>query len=400
MRQLIRAMLVLLLVSAVSACEHVDTFTVYCSSGCDEIEQAVEAVEDMPYDQFPWNDDPVGHVFFVVDDTLMRVAARPHAAPLDLDNLLDGLSPGSDASAGPSPSGVWLALDSGREICREEGQSLDEPSWNCLATAQLGDRTRELPDGSYQRTVGTFGVSALQPVRLSGGRLIHDAKVPVVGEGGGRIVFVSQSGQETAGVRFGGPEGGLHIYGVSRMAGSNVWSDPVLLSGESPFPYHGYPRLSPDGRTLVMDCFDELDVTLPRSICEVAVDGSGFRVAVTPEMGDVGGRPSGMSGATHHASYAPDGSIVFESDWAALVDEGWQRCEAVWRLAPGSTEPEPLDPGKCDDNTPCVLPDGRVASLWLPAGGHEIKVLEPADGWFFMLLQGRDVADVSLGCSY
>jgi hypothetical protein len=55
-----------------------------------------------------------------------------------------------------------------------------------------------------------------------------------------------------------------------------------------------------------------------------------------------------------------------------------------------------------NDNSPCVLPDGRVVSLWLlrPGGSgfHEIKVMDPDGTNQFMALTDVNVFDVGIGC--
>jgi hypothetical protein len=55
-----------------------------------------------------------------------------------------------------------------------------------------------------------------------------------------------------------------------------------------------------------------------------------------------------------------------------------------------------------NDNSPCVLPDGRIASLWLdrPGGSeaHEIKVMAPDGSSYILVLTEVDVADIGLGC--
>lgn len=55
-----------------------------------------------------------------------------------------------------------------------------------------------------------------------------------------------------------------------------------------------------------------------------------------------------------------------------------------------------------NDNSPCVLPDGNIVSLWLNrpggSGDHELKVMEQDGGSYFMLVTGADVADIGLGC--
>jgi hypothetical protein len=57
-----------------------------------------------------------------------------------------------------------------------------------------------------------------------------------------------------------------------------------------------------------------------------------------------------------------------------------------------------------NDNSPCVLPDGRIASLWLDrpggTGGAEIKVMDATGRSYFMLVIRQDVADVGIGCGH
>ena len=98
-------------------------------------------------------------------------------------------------------------------------------------------------------------------------------------------------------------------------------------------------------------------------------------------------------GALHHADYAPDGSIVFEGDWSG---------EQIWRLPENSSEPILVSPTFGNDNSPCVLSDGQIVSLWLDrpdgSGFHEMKIMN-ADGLQEqMLLQDVDVLDYGTGC--
>jgi len=55
-----------------------------------------------------------------------------------------------------------------------------------------------------------------------------------------------------------------------------------------------------------------------------------------------------------------------------------------------------------NDNSPCVLPDGRIVSLWLNRPGgqgfHELKVMAADGSGGVVLLPDVDVFDVGLGC--
>jgi hypothetical protein len=112
----------------------------------------------------------------------------------------------------------------------------------------------------------------------------------------------------------------------------------------------------------------------------------------------------GGTSANHHASYAPNGSIVFEGTWNGGAEQ-------VWRLAPGAA-PSVINAEKdannkfryTDDNSPCVLPDGRVVSLWLgrsgtKASGHELKLMGSHGENATMLVTDVDVVDIGIGCA-
>jgi hypothetical protein len=56
-----------------------------------------------------------------------------------------------------------------------------------------------------------------------------------------------------------------------------------------------------------------------------------------------------------------------------------------------------------NDNSPCVLPDGRIVSLWLGRPGnrngvHELKVMNEDGSRARMLLENVDVDDIGTGC--
>ena len=55
-----------------------------------------------------------------------------------------------------------------------------------------------------------------------------------------------------------------------------------------------------------------------------------------------------------------------------------------------------------NDNSPCVLGDGRIASLWLDRPGgeglYELKIMAADGSSFFMTLKGTGVLDIGLGC--
>jgi hypothetical protein len=186
-------------------------------------------------------------------------------------------------------------------------------------------------------------------------------------------------------------DGGPHqidLWAIRRQGSG--WSAPQLLTGASPYAYQTYPSLSADGARVLFDCANEPYGAAGTAICGVGADGAGFHVVISPADAPPGVPATG--GALTHARYQADGGFVFAADWGG---------ESVWRLAPGATVPEHVGAGFNNDNTPCVLPDGRIASLWLDrpggAGIHELKVMTPDGASYAMIVTGIDIEEISCG---
>jgi len=291
-----------------------------------------------------------GHIIFSLDDGMVyRIQAAPGATPENISTALNGLSAGSgDIQLNSSPNGAWLVL-------RTERFHPDCNGWNCLALVK-GDLT------------------AGEAV-LAGGAVIHPEGLPAVSNDGNLIIYPATDGPHAH-----------DLFAVRRTAG--VWAAPVLLTAASTYAYHDMPALSADGSKVLMDCSPESWPS--RAICEVGTDGTGFRTVL-----DQTDSPADLPdvGALHHPDYAADGSILFEGDWDG---------EMIWRLPVGGSVPVRVNAGYTNDNSPCVLPDGRIASLWLNRPGgpgyHEIKIMDADGNHGFVLLPDVDVFDVGLGC--
>ncbi|HVO71205.1 MAG TPA: hypothetical protein VMT24_14240 [Aggregatilineaceae bacterium] len=287
---------------------------------------------------------PEGHVY--------RLRAQEGAQPEDVSLALNALAPGSeDDWLSISPDGAWLLLSTDRFDPQCAG-------WPCLALIQAD-------------------LSAGEVVR-AGDEMIHPSGFGAVASGGALIVY---------------PDGGgphdLDLWAIS-LAG-DTWSRPVLLTGDSPFAWNAQPAIVADGGRLLFDCGDQPYAGMGTAICEVRADGADFRVVWTPDEIPLG-EPAGT--ALHHADYASDGSLVWEADWGG---------ERVWRLSPDGSGPVLVAGQLGNDNSPCVLPDGRIVSLWLQRPGnsqghHEIKVMAADGNRYFMALAGIDVEDSGLGC--
>jgi len=297
----------------------------------------------------------IGHVTYRIGDQICRVSALEGSTPENISQALEALSPlpsgGRDENLNISPDGKWLVLDTERfdEDCN---------GWACLAVVKAD-------------------LSTGDAVRIDGNE-IHPSRFPSIASGGNLIVYENNDGAHEQ-----------DLWAVSRNSNTEAWTGPVLLTGNSAYQYNYQPAINAGGTKVLFDCTDE-PYSGATSICEVGTDGTGFRVVLAPSDS-----PSGLpdTGELHQPDYAPDGSIVFEADWDG---------ENLWRLSSGATTPVKIPSTLTNDNSPCVLPDGSIASLWLnrPGGSgvHELKVMKPDGSSYFMLVTNADVDDIGLGC--
>jgi len=182
--------------------------------------------------------------------------------------------------------------------------------------------------------------------------------------------------------------GGPHdrdLFATRRQAGA--WSAPALLTAASPHAWNDTPALAPDAARVRFDCGPTANAGAGGSLCEVGVDGDALAVVLSPADA-----PAIIvdAGPLHHAGYAGD-DVVFEADWDG---------ERVWRWGPAGF----VQVGAGDnDNSPCALADGRIASLYLgrpgnTTGRHELKLMAADGRELAMLVIGQDIVDDGLGC--
>jgi hypothetical protein len=306
-----------------------------------------------------------GHVAYASesDKHVHRIEARPGAIPEDVSFELNKFSGGEDGFINLSPDGQWMVIGTSRFGCGDSGCMALVAQDACSAQVILG------PDGTPIQNDGTAALGT-----RADGDLV--------------LVFPNQ----------GGPHG-RDLFASVQHAGQ--WSAPLLLTGSSPHKFHQQPALSSDGARVLMDCGPDSGSGTGTGICEAATDASSFHTVMMPADGP-GHYPDALM---QQSDYRPDDTnLVFEASW----NEG---DEQVWRLQPpqgplGLVNTELNADGIYtygNDNAPCVLPDGRIVSLWLGRfgnvnGGHELKVMN-ADGTEpAMLVIDVNVLDVGLGC--
>lgn len=288
-------------------------------------------------------------VYNLPEGHLYQIAAEENASPEDLSVRLDSLAPGTDDWVNISPDGQWFLVSTDRF-------DPDCQGWPCLALVK-----QDLTQSHVLRT--SSGV-------------LHGNGYAAISSGGNMVIHVENDGPHH-----------LDLWVLTKNGAT--WNEPELLTTASPYLWNHQPSLSADGAKVCFSCGNEPYAAAGTAICEVKTDGTDFRVVLTPDQG-----PGGTAdNALFHPDYAPDGTIVFEADWSG---------EQIWRLPVGSTEPILLSGEMSNDNSPCVLPDGRVVSLWLDRPGgpgyHEIKVMDPDGSNSFMVLINVDIADASHGC--
>ncbi len=298
---------------------------------------------------------PTGYIVYHLPDEagghVYRIAAREGATPQDISAALDTLASGSDDDfLNISPDGRWLLLNTDRFHSSCSG-------WPCLALVKS-----DLSAGE---------------VISAGGTVIHAEGFAAVASGGGLVVYPAD-----------GPPHATDLWAIAHNG--NGWLTPTLLTGGSPYKYNYQPAISSDGSRVVFDCGDQPYAGAGTALCEVKTNGSDFRVMLTPAQGPGGSDQN----ALHCPDYAPNGDLIFEADW--------ESGEQIWRLAAGSSVPLQVSEQFGNDNSPCVLPDGRIVSLWLgrpdSSDYHELKAMSADGSDYVMVLTGIDVADIGIGC--
>ncbi len=289
-----------------------------------------------------------GHVLYQLaeDKHFYWVEARDGAEPEDISAKLDALSAGRDKDASISHDGDWIVMRTTRFGCDAEG---------CLV----------LLPRSLSR--GTQVTTPSGPIRAAG----------TVGPGGNAIVFVTRGTHDE------------DLF-ITQRTGSG-WTTPQEITTASSKSRNSQPAFSRDGTRVAFSCGNSTYQGKGTEICEVLADGTGFRVVVDLSAGPRVSEDSGL----RSPDYAPDGSLVFEGEWTG---------EQVWRISSDGSALNTVNAKYSNDNSPCVLPDGSVASLWLERDGnsedaHELKIMG-ADGQnVSVILPGVNVFDVGLSCS-
>jgi hypothetical protein len=286
-----------------------------------------------------------GHVVWSYQGQIFRAPVEDGVEP---ENLSAALGAGTDRRVTQSLGGDWLTWSGERFDCSGE----------CLVRARV-----DLSEGE-----------AVKP----GGVDVYTEGVSAITDDGQTVVFSSQGGPHQ-----------VDLFVTTRSAGG--WTEAVLLTGDSPYAYNNMPAITPDGSAVSFDCGAE---PYPESggndACRVAIGGSGFSRVVGPDA-----LPDSRNDYVQNPHEGPAG-LFFEGSWPI----GDATPETIWTLPSGASTPEPF--GAFDNAvSPCSLPDGRVALLWLggnEGGRHELVVADADGNNVVEITPGVDVDDIGFGC--
>jgi hypothetical protein len=296
-----------------------------------------------------------GHLYYTFGNKVFRIAAERGARPESVSAALDRFgSPGVDTRITASRDSRWMLLTSGRF----GGVSNDSL---VLVPSDLSRVEVVRPGG---QTFAPQGVAAISP------------------GAGDLIVYAASTGPHV-----------VDIF-ATRRQGSR-WSAPVLLTGASTYPYNNMPALTLDGTRATFDCGQNAyPETGNNDGCSVNVDGTGFRRLVTATT-----LPGARQSYVQNPHEGADG-LYFEAAWP--VPGRAVPPEIIWMLPKTGGVPVPVQPA---DNavSPCGLPDGRYAMLWLAGpgnqrGDHELAVQTRGGTAPIVLTPGVDVTDIGIGC--
>lgn len=220
--------------------------------------------------------------------------------------------------------------------------------------------------------------SEITPV-LAGGSEVYVEGMPAIVDSGDIIVFSAS--------------GGTHqrdLFVTREVNGS--WSAPQELTAGSAAQFNNQPSLTREQDAVLFNCGDNADPESGgNSACRVALDGGQVEVVASPDA-----LPNNRNAYVNFPREVT-GGVVFESAWP----QGEESPETIWQTLNGVTTPAV---SRTFDNSvsPCVLPDDSLVLLWLGRpggdGSHELTRVYP-DGAYTVLWEGKDVADVGIGCT-
>lgn len=299
-----------------------------------------------------------GHIYFITETGLYKTAVSSGATPEALSPRLEAwLGEGQESEVAASLSGEWLLINTTRGDSECAG-------WACLTLVHT----------SFDPQLGGT-------VYLEDWSVVH----PELG------FAISPDGQDIIYAADGGPHE-VDLWAIRHN--QDRWGEPLLLTEDSDFEYHGQPHISNDGREVVMLCGDspeEEDGVFENHLCRATTDGNGFDELVYADDGPIEA-PEGEN-SLDTPFFLPDGGIIFATTW---------RNSYIWRYDGPGQEIAPFrSTPAIEDYLGCVLPDGRFATLqWREElAGPVLNIVDPRQNTQFTIETGVPVLYYVIACS-
>jgi hypothetical protein len=302
-----------------------------------------------------------GTVVFTLGNDVYRITANPGSSPENLSALVWGSTRKPDRRINISSDGAWLVWESQNADPKCDGLG-------CLVIAPSSD----------PKAASLVRISRIVRPNPPFDGITDLVGTPTVASGGGLIVYPVATATGS----------GLNV--LQKTSTPPFWNGLGSITATLGTTYNEQPSLSSDGGKVIFDCGDVPYGNEGTDICQLNTDGTGF---VRVFENDARSQDSVQAGALHHPAFNADGSVVFEASWNG---------EQLWRAKKGDVAATRISSVN-NDNSPCVLPDGRVVSLWLDrpgnsSGAHELRVVNADGSNPLMLVTGQDISDIGIGC--
>lgn len=296
-------------------------------------------------ESFQENTNPQYVSYMLANGDAQIVEAKQEGNVTNISELLAKSNSGEESWINLSPNGEWLLLDSTRLDPNCDG-------WGCLI---YGKR-----DSSNFKTIKLADGSVIHPESFSA--ISNDAKFIVV--------HLSQ-------------DDGSDLF-ISKQDNNATWSILKSISDSSPSTNNRNPAISADGKEILFEC--------GKNICLVNSDGTNLKTLIRLED-----KPNTNNSweSISNADFDTQGNIVFQGTFIAT----WP-----WRYNRKTAEITLLNNKNNNDNSPCVLSNGDIATLWFDraennSGNAELKIMNSTGTSQFIAVTGeKGIVTSPLGC--
>ncbi|MCF8459681.1 MAG: T9SS type A sorting domain-containing protein [Flavobacteriales bacterium] len=210
-------------------------------------------------------------------------------------------------------------------------------------------------DGYEAITICKSDFSYFEVPKDNAGNAFHSEGIMQVSNDGQTIFFVQ-----------GGGTNSRDIFTISKVG--STWTAPVELSTNTGFDYNTSPYLSYDETKILFESSATSDFST--AINEVTNSGVGLSVITT--IAAVANNCSQIKSPCYDVSE----NIYFEGETDA---------ERIWTINASGGTASILNNSFTNDNSPITLPDGSLASLYLPGSTHQIKIMDANGSNDFMV---------------